>query len=147
MPYINTAPSVTEAVAESISCDRKSSGNLYHSDYATDRLTVGQFTAAGGATVEVQAIVRFGKEHPTRNGRPLYGEPKHRVIQFGASATCHGYGCADPTHEVSLTDVVPLDSDKCDEELAEGAEPAVQKAREWAQAHAEKCRAQAYNGR
>ncbi|MFI7096723.1 hypothetical protein [Streptomyces lydicus] len=147
MPYINTAPSVTEAVAESINYDRKSDGNLYHSDYATDRLTVGQFTTAAGATVEVRAIVQFGKEYPTRNGRPLYGEPKHRVIQFGASATCHGYGCADPTHEVPLTDAVPLDSDKTAEELAEGAKPAVQKAREWAQAHAEKCRAQAYGGR
>lgn len=147
MPYINSAPSVTEAVAESIRCDRKSSGTRYYSEYGTDRLTVGQFTAVGGATVEVRAIVQFGKEHPIRNGRPSYSEPKYQVIQFGASATCHGYGCADPTHEEPLTAAVPLDSDKHAEELAEGAEPAVQKAREWAQAHAEKCRAQAYNGR
>lgn len=144
MPYINTAPSVAEAVAESISYNRKASGTRYYSEYGTDRLTVGQFTAAAGATVEVQAIVQFGKERPSRNGRPLYSEPEYRVIQFGASVTCHGYGCADPTHEEPLSATVPLDSEKYAEGLAEGAEPAVQKAREWAQAHAEKCRAQAY---
>lgn len=147
MPYINTAPSVIEAVAEPIRYARKNSGDQYYSEYGTDRPTVGQFTAAAGATVEVQAIVQFGKEHPIRNGRPIYSEPKHRVIQFGASATCHGYGCATPTHKEPLTAAVPLDSDETTDDIATGAEPAVQKAREWAQAHAEKCRAQAYNGR
>ncbi|GES27893.1 hypothetical protein AB0G60_02775 [Streptomyces angustmyceticus] len=144
MPYISTAPSVIETVAESISYHRGATGSRYYSEYGTDRLTVGQFTAAAGATVEVRAIVQYGKERPSRNGRTVYGEPEYRVIQFGASVTCHGYGCADSTHEEPLAAAVPLDSEKYAEELAEGAEPAVQKAREWAQAHAEKCRAQAY---
>lgn len=138
MPYINTAPDLIEAVIESIRHHQKNLGARYHSDYGTDRVTAGRLTTAGGATVEVMALVKFEvKRH--------YGQDNEHLVQAGATAKCHGWGCADPGSEESSGEAAPLDADIY--HTAASVEPHVQAARQWAQAHAEKCRAQAYTER
>jgi hypothetical protein len=135
MPYINTAPDLTEGIVESIRYHQNNLGARYHSGYGTDRRTAGQLTTVGGATVEVTALVKFEK-------KVRYGQEDEHRVQVGASAKCYGWGCADPSSEESFGEALPLDANFYD--TAATAEPHVQAAREWAQKHAEKCRAQDY---
>ncbi|WPO74005.1 hypothetical protein [Streptomyces sp. KN37] len=137
MPYINTAPSLLDAVIESISHHERNLGRRYYSEHGTDRVTAGQFTAEGGATVEVTALVSFAK-------KVRYGQDDERTVRVGASAKCHGWGCVEPSSEESFGEPVPLDAVVYD--TAAAVEPHVQAARVWAQKHAETCRAQPYTG-
>ncbi|MET9550563.1 hypothetical protein ABZY36_35460 [Streptomyces sp. NPDC006627] len=138
MPYINTAPSLEEAVIDSIKEHRRNVGRRFYSEHGTDRVTAGQLTNVGGATVEVLALVKFAK-------KVRYGQDDERTVQAGASAKCHGWGCVEPSSDESFGTEFDLDADVY--EVAATAEPFVQAAREWAQAHAEKCRAQPHTGR
>lgn len=138
MPYTPTAPNLVEAIVEHIRYHQKNLGARYHSEHYTERETAGQMTAAAGATVEVMALVKFEK-------KISYGQDDQRSVQVGATAKCHGWGCADPRSEESFAEAAPLDVNGYD--IAKAAEPHVQAAREWAQAHAEKCRSQPYSGR
>ncbi|EPH46870.1 hypothetical protein ABT390_33990 [Streptomyces aurantiacus] len=137
MPYIKIAPDATDLVAELIREHHRARGGRYTIDHYTSPATVGRFATEGGATVEVRALTRFGlKRYPSREG----------IVQVGASALCHGHGCVDPQREELFAEAVSFD-DGVTEEIAAAVLPLVQAAREWAQAHAEKCRAQPYTGR
>ncbi|MFD3422662.1 hypothetical protein [Streptomyces decoyicus] len=142
MPYIQTPPTVHDVVIEGICNHRSSLGGRYVMEHSNSRAKVGEFTAVADATVEVQVLTRFSLK------RPNYSKPEERVVQFGAAAQCHGHGCVEPQYETPFTPDSQWDSDEAeDHRTAETALPVVQKAKEWAQAHAEKCRAQPYNGR
>lgn len=130
MPATQTAPDPARLVAELI----RDARNWATSHFTSDE-TVGRFTTVGGATVEVRALAKIAtKRYPSTD----------RTVQVGAVASCSGHGCTNPLHEPPLTDAVPLDDDA--DKSAEAVTPLVQAAREWAQKHAEKCRAQAYTG-
>ncbi|MWA08789.1 hypothetical protein [Streptomyces sp. BA2] len=138
MPYTPIAPNLVEAIVGHIRYHQKNLGARYHSEDYTEHETAGEMTTVGGATVEVMALVKFDKKYS-------YGQDAERSVQVGATAKCHGWGCADPRSEESFGEAAPLDANGYD--IAATAEPLVQAAREWAQAHAEKCRAQPYTGR
>ncbi|GGW98866.1 hypothetical protein [Streptomyces chartreusis] len=133
MPYTQTAPDPAEAMAELIREHRKQLGGRYSTEFYTSHEVVGRFSNQAGATVEVRGLVKFEqKRYPSND----------RIVSAGASAMCNGYGCVDPKHEEPFAEPVALDDNA--DETSDAAMPLVQKAREWAQAHAETCRAQAY---
>lgn len=132
MTYIATARPVTDVVVDMLHEHHRSRGGRFSSRHYTDRDTVGRFEGAAGATVEVHATAKFStKRYPSEDG----------LVQVGAAVRCYGDGCPAPTHEEPLTE--PVSVDDVSEDIAASALPAVQAAREWAQAHAEKCRAMA----
>ena len=144
MSYIPTAPDLKTEIADTIRRHRKS---LANSKYAThsgiNREEAGRFTAVGGALVTVQAVVAYVSKAVWGSADP--GDGYERRIEVGARATCHGNGCTDPEFRQDDTGYFLLDADA--DVTAEAVLPYVQAAREWAQSHAEKCRAQAYTDR
>ncbi|WP_438489542.1 hypothetical protein [Streptomyces sp. S186] len=136
MPYIESAPAVLDVVAEVIRSHRRSLGGRFATEYDSRCEVVGEFAAVAGATVEVRVVVNFSKK------RLDYVQPEERMVRFGAAARCHGHGCVEPEYQVPFTDDTEWDSDDLvDRKTAEASLPVVQRAREWAQSHAEKCRA------
>jgi hypothetical protein len=132
MTYITSTPDVTEAICNQLRNYHRSRGGRFFISHYTDQDTVGRFAGAGGAIVEVRVIAKFSKErYPSEEG----------LVQVGASVVCHGDGCPTSAHEEPLTE--PVSVDGVSKDIAVTALPAVQAAREWAQAHAEKCRAMA----
>ncbi|GAA1887937.1 hypothetical protein GCM10009837_07210 [Streptomyces durmitorensis] len=144
MSYIPTAPDLKFEIAQTIRARRRSiaaeadKGRSFYG--STDHDEAGSFGTAGGGRVIVQAFVRSSEE---RKSGPAYGwETRLRV---GAVAKCHGHGCVSPDFTDQHDGHFALDDDA--DVTAKAALPHVQAAREWAQAHAEKCRAQPYTGR
>lgn len=142
MSIIPTAPDLKNEIAETIRARRKATASdSRYSGRSVDRDEAGRFTTLGDALVTVEALVTL---NPTRIlSGPDYGSWEQR-LEVGAVAKCHGHGCADPEFRMDISSYFLLSEDA--DKTAEYALPYVQKAREWAQAHAEKCRAQAYNG-
>lgn len=141
MSYIPTAPDLKPRIADLIRRYRKTvaNGDLRNSLLdERSREEAGRYTTVGGALVAVHAKVRHEEKY-------IYNPPnsgeEHR-IHVGAVAECHGNGCTEPSFEQDVNNYWLLHED-ADEPAARVMEP-VQAAREWAQAHAEKCRAQAY---
>lgn len=112
---------------------RQLGGTHSAEDYVANG-TVGRFTAVAGATVEARALAKFE--------RAFLGD--RRTVAVGGVAQCFGFGCATSSSGETFAAAVPLDTDRHD--VAAQALPLIQKAREWAQAHAERCRAQRYTG-
>lgn len=144
MTYIPTAPDLAFEVAQTIRARRREiaakadKGRSFYG--STDRDEAGSFAAAGGSRVILHAFVRSSEE---RKPGPVYGwEIQLRV---GAAAKCHGHGCVSPDFEKQHDGHFLLQDDA--DVTAKAALPLVQAAREWAQEHAEKCRAQPYTGR
>ncbi|GHD70310.1 hypothetical protein GCM10010317_077360 [Streptomyces mirabilis] len=140
MSYIPTAPDLKPRIADTIRAHRKrrDNGGKWFTPNVKDREEAGQFNTAGGALILVEAVVEFTAKYVY--APPSSGE-EHR-IEVGAVAKCHGNGCTGPEFEQTYNNYWLLDED-ADEAAARVMEP-VQAAREWAQAHAERCRAQAY---
>lgn len=139
---IPTAPDLKTRVADRIRDHRKSraNGDRWFIAHRTAREEAGRFTTAGGALVTVDALAAFSQ-------RAIWGSVDHpdgyeHRINVSAEAKCHGNGCTDPELRRDDTGYFLLDADA--DVTAEAVLPYVHKAREWAQAHAEKCRAQAY---
>lgn len=130
MSISQSAPHITDALAVEVREARRSRGNHY-----TSHVVAGRFTTLGGAVVEVRALLRFGTEQYPG---------KARVVEGGASAKCLGHGCFDPGHEQFIGAFL-LDDDA--DKTTEATLPLVQAASEWAQKHAETCRAMPYDGR
>lgn len=140
MSYIPTAPDITHEVAETIRARRKQASDLKAYDrMGTDRDEAGRYTCVGGALVTVQAVIK-SSEHRAWIGNTPNGFEQR--VAVAAVAKCHGNGCIDPEFRRDDTGYFLLDADA--DVTAEAVLPYVQAAREWAQAHAEKCRAQAY---
>jgi hypothetical protein len=141
MSYIPTAPDLKVELAETIRAHRKS---LASSKYAThsgsDKEEVGRYTTVAGALVTVQAVLAYTSKAVWGSADPSDGY--ERRIDVGAVANCHGYGCVDPKFRADHDKHFLLADDA--DVTAETVLPYVQKAREWAQTHAETCRAQAY---
>ncbi|NUS14088.1 MAG: hypothetical protein HOY69_22225 [Streptomyces sp.] len=141
MSYIPTAPDLKDELRDTIRAHRKS---LTSSKYAThsgsNKEEAGRFTAAGGALVTVQAVLTYISKAVWGSADP--GDGYERRIEVSAVANCHGHGCTDPAFRAEDDGYFLLGADA--DVTAEAALPYVQKAREWAQAHAEKCRAQPY---
>jgi hypothetical protein len=131
MPYTPTAPDPEAAIADLIREHRRVGTNFY-----TSHEIVGSFATMGGATVEVRALAKFGLKNY---------QSTERQVQIGASAHCSGHGCVSPEHEQPFIDQVSVN--EAADKTAESAGPLIQAAREWAQTHAEKCRAQPYTDR
>lgn len=142
MSYIPTAPDLKIEVAETIRAHRKESANSNSriGSYGTYRDEAGRYTATGGALVTVHATTTIRNHY----GIAGYSPAPAPLVEVGAVAKCHGHGCVDPEFTDKHADSWPLESDA--DVPAEAVLPLVQKAREWAQTHAEKCRAQAYTG-
>ncbi|MGW6531439.1 hypothetical protein [Streptomyces venezuelae] len=144
MTYIPTAPDLKFEVAQTIRARRKAiaaaadKGRSFYG--STDHDEAGSFATAGGSQVTLHAVVRSSEE---RKPGPVYGWEIQ--VRVGAAAKCHGHGCVDPSFEKQHDGRFLLDDDA--DVTAEAAVPLVQAAREWAQKHAEKCRAQPYTGR
>ncbi|MET7809807.1 hypothetical protein ABZT26_02970 [Streptomyces sp. NPDC005395] len=136
MSYQPTPPSPQDAVVGLIDGHQRNLGARFHSEHQTSGDTVGRFTNVAGATVEVVALAKFSRD--------INGD-RQRSVAVGAAAKCFGFGCATPDSGESFTGPVPLDDNKWD--TAAGVMPLLKTAAEWAQAHAEKCRAQPYTGR
>lgn len=140
---IPTAPNLADEIADQIRRSRKQrdSGNNFVNYRGNTSEEAGRFTTAGDALVVVEALVTYSTGY-------IYNPPnshdEHRV-QVSAVAKCHGHGCTNPQHEQPTSPTFLLEDDA--DKTAQAALPLVQAAREWAQDHAEKCRAQAYNGR
>lgn len=144
MSYIKTAPDLKPRVADLIRRFRKAVDNDTLRNSLLDRRgreEAGQYTTVGGAIVEVHATVHHSEKYSY--SPPNSGE-EHRV-EVGAVAECHGNGCTDPNFEQTVNNYWLLMTEDADEPAARVMEP-VKAAREWAQAHAEKCRAQPYTG-
>lgn len=135
MIYRPTPKDTLDVIVELINDHVRNLGARFPTEHYTAHDTVGQFTNLAGATVEVRALAKFDRER---------FDDRKRSVAVGAAARCHGYGCAGPNSGDLFADAVPLDTNRWD--AAAKAEPHLQKAREWAQAHAEKCRAQQYTG-
>ncbi|HEY9370395.1 hypothetical protein [Streptomyces sp.] len=145
MSYIPTAPDLKLRVADLIRRYRKSVDNGDMRNSLLDRRgreEAGRYTTAGGALVTVHAKVRHEEKY-IYNPPTLVGYEQR--VHVGAVAECHGNGCTDPTFEQNVNNSWLLHEDA--DEPAERVMESVKAAREWAQSHAEKCRAQAYNGR
>lgn len=143
MLYIPIAPDIAHEVAETIRARRKKASDLNSYDrMGTDQNEAGRYTTIGGSLVTVQAIVRTS-EHRSWIGNTPNGYEQR--LGIGVVAKCHGNGCTNPDFAKDHPDSWLLKDDA--DVPAEAVLPLVQKAREWAQAHAEKCRAQAYTGR
>lgn len=140
--FIPTAPDVKTQVAGRIRSQRKSRdmGDRWFLPHRNAREKAGRFTTKGGALVLVEALAAFSQ-------RAIWGSADHpdgyeHRIHVSAEAKCHGHGCIDPDFQQYDTGYFLLDADA--DVTAEAVLPYVHKAREWAQAHAETCRAQAY---
>ncbi|MEU6990351.1 hypothetical protein ABZ953_06770 [Streptomyces sp. NPDC046465] len=144
MTYISIAPDLKFEVAQMVRARRKAiaaeadKGRSFYG--STDRDEAGSFGTAGGSQVTVHAVVRSSEE---RKPGPVYGWEIQ--VRVGAVAKCHGHGCVSPDFEKQHDAHFLLDDDA--DVTAAAVLPMVQAAREWAQAHAEKCRAQPYTGR
>jgi hypothetical protein len=79
---------------------------------------IGEFMNTAGARVSVELCIAAGSG-----------------VRTAAVATCSGFGCTDPVHQVPTGDWV-YEADH-DERTREKRHEAL----EWAQAHAERCRA------
>ncbi|MFI6658100.1 hypothetical protein ACIBL8_21555 [Streptomyces sp. NPDC050523] len=140
MSDIPTAPDLKAEIADRIRAHRKrhDNGGKWFTPNVKDREEAGRFTTVGGALVLVEAVVEF-------TGKYVYAPPssgeEHR-IEVGAVGECHGNGCTDPNFEETYNNYWLLGEDT--DEAVTAALKTVHAAREWAQAHAEKCRAQAY---
>ncbi|MEV0220854.1 hypothetical protein [Streptomyces sp. NPDC050704] len=143
MSYTPSAPDLKTELADRIRSHRKNrdNGGRYFSPHVKVREEAGRFTAAGEAEVTVEALVSFSTKY-------VYDNPgshdEHRIA-VGAVAKCHGNGCVAPDFEKNHAGHWLLEDDA--DKTAESSLPLVQAAREWAQSHAEKCRAQPYTGR
>jgi len=141
MTYIPTAPDLKPRVADLIRRYRKTLDNGDTRNSLLDRRAreeAGQYTTVGGALVTVHAKVHHEEKYIYNPSESGY----EQRIHVGAVAECHGNGCTDPEFELDVNNFWLLHED-ADEPAARVMEP-VKAAREWAQAHAEKCRAQAY---
>jgi hypothetical protein len=144
MSYIPTAPDLKIEVAETIRAHRKQIADRtsrHGGVYGTYRNEAGRYTTAGGALVAVHATTVIRE----RYGIVGYSPPPAIHVEVGAEAKCHGHGCTDPEFTDKNADSWPLEEDA--DLPAEAVLPLIQAAREWAQAHAEKCRAQPYTDR
>ncbi|WP_406123007.1 hypothetical protein OHQ89_12540 [Streptomyces canus] len=141
MSYIPTAPDLKVELADTIRRHRKS---LTTSKYAThsgaNKEEAGRYTTVGNSLVTVQAVLTYISKAVWGSADP--GDGYERRIEVGAVANCHGHGCTDPKFSSDATGHFLLGADA--DVTAEATLPHVQKAREWAQKHAETCRAQAY---
>jgi hypothetical protein len=135
MVYTPAPPTLADVVAETLDAHSRQLGGRYSSEHYTQTEIVGRFTTVGEATVETQLLVKFERE--------LLGE-RRRSVSVGAAAQCRGFGCTEPRSDKAFAAAVPLDTDRHDVAIA--VTPLVQAAREWAQSHAERCRAQTYTG-
>lgn len=143
MSYIPTAPDLKIQIADRIRRYRKDvdNDNLRNSLLdRTGREEAGRYTTVGGALAAVYAEIRHRERYVY--DPPEFVGNEHRV-EVAAIARCHGHGCTDPEFTATHSGHWLL---KDDADVPAGrAVELVQKAREWAQAHAEKCRAQAYS--
>lgn len=142
MQTIPTAPDVKTEIADRIRAHRKrrDNGGKWFTPNVKDRQEAGRYTTVGDALVTVTAVTSFTANAIWGSAAPADGY-EHRV-EVAAIAACHGHGCTDPEFRRDDTGHFLLDADA--DVTAEAVLPYVQAAREWAQAHAEKCRAQAY---
>lgn len=142
MTYIPTAPDLKAEVADAIRAHRKrrDNGGKWFTPNVKDRQEAGRYTAVADALVTVTAVTSFTANAVWGSADPVDGY-EHRV-EVGAVANCHGHGCIDPEFTATHSGHWRLEDDA--DRPAVRAVELVQKAREWAQAHAEKCRAQAY---
>jgi hypothetical protein len=140
MLYIPTTPDLKPQIADTIRGRRKQASNINSYDrLGIDRNEAGRYTTVGGALVTVEAVMR-SSEHRVWKGNVPNGYEQR--VEVGAVAKCHGYGCTGHEFRKNDTGYFLLADDA--DETAQAALPYVQAAQEWAQAHAEKCRAQAY---
>ncbi|WP_282790886.1 hypothetical protein [Streptomyces sp. CC224B] len=145
MTYIPTAPDLKFEVAQTIrACRRRiaaeaEKGRGFYG--STDRDEAGDFVTAGKSQVSVHAFIRASEER--KSGGSIW--ERELRVRVGAVAKCHGHGCVSPDFHDQHDGHFLLGDDA--DVTAEAAVPLVQAAREWAQAHAEKCRAQPYTGR
>ncbi|MFF5019094.1 hypothetical protein [Streptomyces sp. NPDC001165] len=136
MGPIAVPPPATDVITDLIDEHVRQLGGRFHSEYYQTHEPVGRHTTLGGATVETRVLARFQRHHS--------GE-RQRLVTVGAEARCLGHGCTEPSSGETLTDPVPLDTNR--HEVAESALPHIETATRWAQAHAERCRAQTYTSR
>jgi hypothetical protein len=150
MPYIRIAPNLKIEIADVVRRHRKlladwpgRFGSRARHEGA-DRYEAGRFTTAGQAEVSVEAVLdyRVGYIYNPPNSA---NSQEERRIHVSAEAKCHGYGCVEPDFDQGHGPYFLLADDA--DVTAEALVPLVQAAREWAQEHAEKCRAQPYTGR
>ena len=144
MSYIPTAPDLKDELRDTIRAHRKylATGSKYATHSGSNKEEAGRFTAVGGALVTVQAVLTYISKAVWGSADP--GDGYERRIEVSAVANCHGHGCIDPEFRAEDDGFFLLAADA--DVTAEAALPYVQKAREWAQKHAETCRAQAYKG-
>lgn len=144
MTYIPTAPDLEGEVTDTVRARRKeiaaleAKGRSFYG--STDRDDAGNFTTVGESRVTVHALVKSSQE---RKPGPTYGWEIR--LKVGANATCHGNGCVSPDFEQWHNGHFLIEDDA--NVTAKAAMPPVQAVREWAQSHAETCRAQPYSGR
>lgn len=100
-------------------------------------LTLGRYATAGGAQVDVDLRVEFSI-------RRIGPRDAWTVFQ-STTARCTGHGCTTPLHEPPTGVVTPL-GPAPNIIAMDGTEQATA-VREWAQAHAETCRAMPYEAR
>lgn len=143
MTYIQTAPDLKSELTATIRAHRKSLGtSKYATHSGSNKEEAGRFTAVGGALVTVQAVLTYISKAVWGSADP--GDGYEKRIDVGAVANCHGYGCVEPEFRADHAKHFLLADDA--DATAEAAMPHVQAAREWAQKHAETCRAQPYSG-
>lgn len=144
MTYIPSAPDLQSEVAETIRARRREiaaravDGRCFYG--GTDRDEAGSFATAGESLVTVHALVQSSE---VRKAGPEYGWEIQ--LKVSAVAKCHGHGCVSPDFDRRHDGHFLLEDDA--DVTAKAVVPLVQAACEWAQSHAEKCRARAYNGR
>ncbi|MER5875493.1 hypothetical protein ABT119_06130 [Streptomyces sp. NPDC001910] len=143
MTHVPTAPDLEPRVADLIRGLRKTvddgklRGSLLNQKRSEE---AGRYTTAGGALVVVHAKVHHVEKYV---GLPTPGYEQR--VTVGAVAECHGNGCIGPTFQQEDKTIRLLHEDA--DETADRVTAPVQAARQWAQSHAEKCRAQAYSDR
>ena len=141
MPFIPSAPDLKVELADTIRRHRKSLGtSKYATHSGNNKEEAGRYAAVGGALVTVEAVLSYISRAVWGSADP--GDGYEKRIEVAAIARCHGYGCIDPEFRDDHDRHFLLGSDA--DVTAEAALPHVQKAREWAQKHAETCRAQPY---
>lgn len=141
MTYIPIAPDLKFELTATIRAHRKSLGtSKYATHSGSNKEEAGRYTAVGGALVTVQAELAYTSKAVWGSTDP--GDGYEKRIEVAAVGTCHGHGCTDPKFRADHPKHFLLHDDA--DVTAEAALPHVQAAREWAQKHAETCRAQAY---